>query len=204
MKQQNFGRHAALNSPVNSHQLFRTRNALPNQLLEKVCASACLRHLPWLDMSIRPGEREYFEAWAKHRTVSAIRQLNIQEGKTFAALGPQGFWTLQEKRFGRWWRPHKLEEVFVEIMYPTWDSMLEKNPSYLIVISSGPTGSHAIYQNDQFQHLVTEENEKWLKDVSNRSIAIGQDGIERYASNDLAPREKPESSLQLHIHEALS
>lgn len=159
----------------------RSLNGSPSQIIEKVCGLACLRDLPWLDMSLRSGEREYFEAWEKRQTAPTSRQLHIEERKSFTARGPQGFWAIQENKFGRWWRPHKLDELFVEVMYPIWNVNVDQAPSYLIVIGSGPIGARAIYQNDRFQYLVIEENEAWLADLSTRSIAVGRESIGRYS-----------------------
>ena len=86
----------------------------PDILLRKVLADACLNQLPLLEF--RENEESLWTKWEKGRSVKEIGALRQNESRIGRPLGPKGHWARKKIKYGRWYRPHRIDEVLVEWM----------------------------------------------------------------------------------------
>nr|EES53915.1 MAG: protein of unknown function [Leptospirillum ferrodiazotrophum] len=121
----------------------------PDLLLRKILADACLNRLPLL--GIRENELAIFSAWERKRPAKMRANLSRKENRSGQLLGPRGYWAWRKQEYGCWYRPHRLDEVVVEGMYPGL------YPDYVTVLSSGPFGGlYLVYRNVEFLSLEKE------------------------------------------------
>lgn len=87
-----------------------------------------------------------------------------------------------QHEFGRNWRPHRTNEIFIETMYPIWsnNAPLQSHNRYTIVIGSGPFGIYAVYCDEELKFVVTNPNEKWWKDFETRKIDLNPENAIQY------------------------
>ena len=104
---------------------------------------------------MKTPEAEFLSTWAVRCDRATLRALRAKEIRLRIPGGPHGYWARWYRRSGRAYRPHRLDEVFVEWMSPVW---IERDaPGYVTVISSGPFGGLcAVFWNDT---LISEEQE---------------------------------------------
>lgn len=115
----------------------------PDIILRKILVNACLVRLPILE--IRENEHPLWREWEKNRTPKEIASLHRKEKRFGKPLGPQGYWAWKKYEYGRWYRPHHMNEVVVEWMNPAFF------PDYVTVVCSGPFGGlYLIYRNEKF------------------------------------------------------
>lgn len=79
--------------------------------------------------------------------------------------------------FGRNWRPHQTNEVFIEAMYPLGYFEPIK---YVMVVSSGPFSLYAVFMDDEMQYILKEPNERWWSDLGKRQLELGSIGVDMY------------------------
>ena len=89
-------------------------------------------------------------------------------------------WARAEYSFSRWQRPHRLDETFVEAMYPCWDVGAPGNRPYITVVSSGPYGFYTVYIGKRFQYLIAHPPQTWQDDLAGRALVYGPAALERY------------------------
>lgn len=152
----------------------------PSDILSIVLMQTCLRDFPWLRLGDGLPDRRRFERWAKQLTPAELLALQQQESSEFKPKGPRGMWARAECVFLRWERPHRLDEVFVEAMYPCWGAGPASKFQYVSVISSGPIGCYAVYLGIQFQYLIANPPQPWWDDFANRTLVFGQAALARY------------------------
>lgn len=139
----------------------------PWKIQARVVFKAVMEIFPLLEMN--ESEARLLSGWAGRRDPATLRVVRAKETRLRAPEGPRGYWSRWYQRSGRAYRPHRLDEVFVEWMFPVW---IERDaPGYLTVISSGPFGGVcAVFWNDTliseeqkipFQTL--EEARAWIK-----------------------------------------
>ncbi|MDD2749911.1 hypothetical protein [Acidithiobacillus sp.] len=116
---------------------------LPWKIQEKAVFIAAINVFPLLE--IREAEMTLFSG-LKHLNPAELRRLQAKEIRHHVPYGPDGYWARWYQRHIPY-RPHRLDEVFVEWMSAVW---VGKNaPGYLTVISSGPYGGLcAVFWND--------------------------------------------------------
>lgn len=87
-----------------------------------------------------------------------------------------------QHEFGRNWRPHRRDEIFVETMYPIWPNKApqQSHNRYTIVVGSGPFGIYAVYCNEELKFIVKNPNEKWWKDFETRKIDLNPENAIQY------------------------
>lgn len=166
--------------------------------LSFVLTKACLYDFPWLHLADSYPDRRQFERWAQQRTQADFEAIQRKELVTCTPMGPRGMWAHADVEFSRWWRPHRLDEVFVEAMYPFWNrASLAKLP-YVIVVSSGPLGCYAVYLGTRLQHIVATPPQVWREDLANRNLSMGQPALERYvgATGRNAPNSRRKPSIR--------
>lgn len=126
---------------------------LPWEIQACTVFKAVMDAFPLLEM--KEDETSLLSGWMRRRDRAALRALRAKETRLRVPAGPRGYWSRWHLRFGKAYRPHRLDEVFVEWMSPVW---IERNaPGYLTVISSGPFGGLCtVFWNDA---LISEEQE---------------------------------------------
>lgn len=123
---------------------------LPWKIQEKVVFGAAINVFPLLE--IREAEITLFSE-LKHLNPAELRRLRANETRHHVPYGPDGYWARWYQQGRNLYRPHRLDEVFVEWMSAVWTG--GNAPGYLTVISSGPYGGLcAVFWNDM---LVCQE-----------------------------------------------
>jgi hypothetical protein len=131
---------------------YGVRRAMhPWNIQARVVFKVVMEIFPLLEME--ESEARLLARWAGRRDPATLREVRAKETRLRAPEGPRGYWSRWYQRFGRAYRPHRVDEVFVEWMSPVW---IERDaPGYLIGISSGPFGGVcAVFWNDT---LISEE-----------------------------------------------
>lgn len=147
---------------------------LAAEALRQSLGHACLDDLPWLDHSHR---RESGEPSATGLlSVVELRELSRLERLDLVPRGHGAVaWVCREKRHGLWWRPHRLDEVFVEAFFPWWNDAVDCRPPYVAVISSGPYGGiETVYVNGRRIYQLPPDmhpdlHQKWKADLCARN-----------------------------------
>ena len=87
-----------------------------------------------------------------------------------------------QHELGRNWRPHRINEIFVETMYPNWpnNEPLQNHNRYTIVVGSGPFGMYAVYCNEELKFVIRNPNDKWWKDFETRKIDLNPENSIQY------------------------
>ncbi|MBU2729607.1 hypothetical protein [Acidithiobacillus caldus] len=140
---------------------------VPWEIQASAVFNAVMGVFPLLEM--KPAETEHLLRWVARRDRATLRAVRAKETRQRIPEGPGGYWSRWYQRSGKAYRPHRLDEVFVEWMSSVW--IEENEPGYLMVISSGPFGGLcAVFWNDSliseeeympFQTL--EEAKTWVK-----------------------------------------
>lgn len=126
----------------------------PDIILKEILVKACLDHLPLLE--IRENELSFWLSWEKKRSSMMIANLRRKERRSGKPLGPRENWAWRKHEYGRWYRPHRLDEVVVEWMCPAWTGP-GLDPDYITVVASGPFGGlYQIYRNEKFLTMEME------------------------------------------------
>lgn len=125
----------------------------PWKIQERAVFKAVMDVFPLREM--KTAETEFLSSWAARRDPATLRAVRAKEIRLRIPGGPRGYWSRWYQRSGRAYRPHRLDEVFVEWMSPVW---IERNaPGYVTVISSGPFGGLcAVFWNDT---LISEDQD---------------------------------------------
>lgn len=132
---------------------------LPWEIQRKVMFLSAMQTFPLLEM--REKEIVLFSGW-KHQNTADLRRLRAKEDRQHIPCGPDGYWAYWCHEYNRPYRPHRLDEIFVEWMSAVW---VERNaPGYLTVVSSGPYGGLcAVFWNNT---LISEEDEMPFQTLS--------------------------------------
>lgn len=174
---------------MQSDDLIPTLPLLPSDALCTSLGHACLQALPWLNQAHR--DEEEISVKFENEMGSTLKELVRLE---YANLAPRGHtavsWAHREKRYGTWWRPHRLDEVFVEAFFPWWKKAVECRPPYVAVISSGPYGGiETVYVNGREIYQLPPDIhpdlfEKWKSEVCARESSVLDFGYaaERYGA----------------------
>ncbi|MGE0105810.1 MAG: hypothetical protein AB7S53_02435 [Thiomonas sp.] len=148
---------------------------LAEESLRQSLGRACLHDLPWLDQAHR-NEESKFARFEKRVGPDALQTLRRAERLDMSPRGcrPSVWWAdRRRERDGSMWRPHGLDEVFVEAFFPWW-SKSESAPLYVTVVSSGPYGGlETLYINGRPVYQISPDmpdavRQKWKADVFNR------------------------------------
>lgn len=123
----------------------------PWEILSRAIFKSTIEVFPMLEMNM--DEKEFLLRWVRQRGPAAMRVVRAKERRLRVPAGPQGYWSRWYRHIGRAYRPHRLDEVFVEWMSLVW---IDRDAhGYLTVISSGPFGGLcAVFWNDA---LISEE-----------------------------------------------
>lgn len=159
----------------------RNRHSNPGIVLSAIIFKGCLEDLPWFSVPDCFSDRHRFERWAQRLAPDELATLQRREHENHLPLGPDGMWARAEDVYSRWQRPHRLDEVFVETMYPLWAGERALEVAYLTVLSSGPLGLYAVYVDEDLQYLIGNPPQIWLNDLSGRALVVGNDAYTRYA-----------------------
>lgn len=143
--------------------------------LRQSLGRACLHDLPWLNQAHRNEEPE-FARFEKKTGPERLQILRDCERLDFVPRGcrPSGWATRRREHDGSMWRPHRLDEVFVEALFPWWGE-LEVSPLYVAVVSSGPYGGlETLYINGLPLYQVSPDmpdavRQVWKNDLLHRS-----------------------------------
>ena len=130
----------------------RTGRAIhPWDIQVRVVFRAATNTFPLLEM--KEDETNLLSGWMARRDRTTLRAVRAKETRLRVPCGPRGYWSRWYQRSGKAYRPHRLDEVFVEWMSAVW---IERSaPGYLTGISSGPFGGLcAVFWNDA---LISEE-----------------------------------------------
>lgn len=160
---------------------------LAQDSLRQSLGHACLHDLPWLDQAHR-NEESQFGRFEKRAGLEGLQAMRREECLDMSPRGcrPSVWWATRRRgRDGHMWRPHGLDEVFVEAFFPWWKES-GNAPLYVAVVSSGPYGGletlyingRGIYQLDP--DMTDAVRQKWKTDVwERRSQAFSFDEASR-------------------------
>lgn len=151
----------------------------PAKVLARTMANACLHDFPWLDLSVRPEDDAALSQWAAG-VGDELRRIQRKEETQLEPQGPAGMWGHFRNEFTRRWRPHKLEELSVEAMYPHKECPIEDEILYIIVLQSKELGLFVVYLNETYQYCTTGNSTAWQVDLSARSIITGPEAAHVY------------------------
>lgn len=154
---------------------------LSGDILPIILMHACVTDFPWLSLSDNFPDRRRFERWANKQPSAILLSIQQQELREHKPMGPAGMWARAEYNFSRWQRPHRLDEIFVEAMYPLWGKTALPKISYISVISSGPIGCYAVYLGTRIQYLIANPPNVWWDDFAKRTLSFGNAALERYS-----------------------
>lgn len=141
--------------------------------LRESLGSACLYDLPWVNQSNR-DENAVFSMFEK-KAGSGLEELVRLEHLDKVPRGhDSAAWAQRVGKHGGWWRPHRIDEVFVEAFFPWWEEVVGCRPPYVAVISSGPYGGiETVYVNGRGIYQLPPDIhcglfEKWKSDLHAR------------------------------------
>lgn len=155
------------------------------QELARILMQACLEDFPWIRLDDDFPSKLCLEQWGRRRAPGTLKVLRQRERRECVPLGPQGLWARAEHKYGLAHRPHKLDEVFVETMYPFWsDAVPGKFLPYITVISSGPYGLYALYKGGRFQYRIGQPPPIWWEDLRGRALVWGPAAVSRYCETN--------------------
>lgn len=147
--------------------------ALPFEVLRVAMTRACLVDLPFVQF--RDAELEVYDTFER-RYRTRLSELRRRERASGTPCGPHGLWCRRQRRHGSLWRPHTLDEVWLDVMYRRFDDL------YVTVLSSGPYGGiPAVYVDGAPRYWVpTGEQQShqaaaWRDDLSQRGVELDVD-----------------------------